>query len=100
MKIDHNRGGLDHLGGAKTEAVRDERTAAADKAARDERSGADKVRVSSTGQLAAAAASAASEASDVRADVVERAKAKLLSGELGDPGRIADALIDKALDGF
>jgi flagellar biosynthesis anti-sigma factor FlgM len=97
MKIDQNRGGLDHVGGAKADAVRDERTAAADKAARDERA-ADRVQVSTTGQLAAAAAAAAAEAPEVRAEAVERAKALLASGELGDPGRIADALIDAAID--
>ena len=97
MKIDQNRTGLDHVGGAKTDAVRDERAAAA-KAAKDERTGADQVRVSTTSQLAAAAATAAAEAPEVRAEAVERAKARLASGELGDPGRIADAIIDQALD--
>lgn len=98
MKIDQNRGGLDHVGGPKTDAVRDERTAAAEKAAKDERVGADQVRVSTTSQLAAAAAAAATEAPEVRAEAVARARARLESGELGDPGRIADALIDQALD--
>ncbi len=98
MKIDHNRSGLDHVGGPQAEAVRDERTAPADKTAKDERVGTDQVRVSTTSQLAAAAAAAASAAPDVRADAVERAKARLASGELGDPGRIADAMIDQAVD--
>lgn len=98
MKIDQNRGGLDHVGGAKAEAVRDERTAAAEKAAHGEQPGADRVQVSTAGQLAATAAQAAAEASEVRADAVARARARLASGELGDPGRIADALIDTAID--
>jgi flagellar biosynthesis anti-sigma factor FlgM len=98
MKIDDNRGGLDPVGGPKTEAVRDERTAAAEKAARDERVASDQVHVSSASQLAAVAATKASEAPDVRTDAVERAKARLASGELGDAGRIADALIDQAID--
>lgn len=97
MKIDQNRGGLDHVGGAKTDAVRDERTAAADKTARDDRA-ADRVQVSTTSQLAATAAAAAADAPEVRADAVARAKARLAAGELGDPGRIADALIDQAID--
>lgn len=96
MKIDQNRG-LDHLSGPKTDAVRDERAAAAEKAAKDERVSGDQVRVSTTGQLASAAAAAAAEAPDVRADAVARAKARLASGELGDPGRIADALIDQTI---
>lgn len=96
MKIDQNRG-LDHVSGAQADAVRDERTAAAEKAAKDERVAADQVRVSTTGQLASAAAAAAAEAPEVRADAVARAKARLASGELGDPGRIADALIDHTI---
>lgn len=96
MKIDQNRG-LDHLSGAKADAVRDERTTAVDKAGKDERVTADQVRVSTTGQLASAAAAAAADAPDVRADAVARAKARLAAGELGDPGRIADALIDQTI---
>ncbi|MGD9905854.1 MAG: flagellar biosynthesis anti-sigma factor FlgM [Vicinamibacterales bacterium] len=98
MKIDHNRSSLDPAAGAKPEGVRDERTAAADKAARDERVGADRVRVSTTGQLAATAAQAAAEAPEVRADAVARARARLEAGDLGDPGRIADAIIDATID--
>jgi flagellar biosynthesis anti-sigma factor FlgM len=98
MKIDQNRIDLDQAAAAKAEAVRDERTAAAEKASKDERVGADQVRVSTTSQLAASAAAAASDAPDVRAEAVARARERLTSGELGDPGRIADALIDQAID--
>jgi len=98
MKIDQNRTNLDTVGGARAEAVRDERAAAAERAAQDERA-ADQVRLSSTGQLAATAAARANEASDVRPEAVERGRALLERGELGaDAGRLADALIDSLLD--
>jgi hypothetical protein len=97
MKIDQNRGGFDPVGAARADGVRDERTAAVEKA-KDERVGADQVRVSTTSQLAANAAAAAAAAPEVRADAVERARARLVAGELGDPLRIADAIIDQAID--
>ncbi len=78
--------------------MRDERTAAAERAVQDDR-GADQVRVSTTGQLAAAAAAKANEASDIRAEAVARGRDLLERGELGkDAGRLADALIDSLLD--
>ncbi|HUU35497.1 MAG TPA: flagellar biosynthesis anti-sigma factor FlgM [Vicinamibacterales bacterium] len=97
MKIDQNRAHLDTVGNVRPEPVRDERTAAAERATADK--AADQVRVSTTGQLAATAASAAEQASDVRPDVVERARKLLASGELGrDAERLADTLIDNAID--
>lgn len=97
MKINQNRANLDTVGGIRQEPVRDERAAAAEKAVADK--GTDKVRVSTTSQLAAAAASAADQASEIRPDVVERARKLLNSGELGkDAGRLADALIDHTID--
>lgn len=98
MKIDQNRANLDTVANAKAESVRDERAAAVDRAAQDDRS-ADQVRVSTTGQLAAAAAARANEASDIRPEAVERGRALLERGELGrDAGRLADKLIDSLLD--
>ena len=98
MKIDQNRANLDTVANARAEAVRDERTAAAEKAAQDDRS-ADQVRVSTTGQLAAAAAARANEASDIRPEAVARGRELLERGELGrDAGRLADALIDSLID--
>ncbi len=97
MKIDQNRANLETVGGVRQEPVREERAAAAERAAQD--TGADQVRVSTTSQLAAAAASAAGQAPDVRPDAVARARALLESGELGrDAARLADALIDNAID--
>lgn len=97
MKIDQNRANLDTVGTVRQEPVRDERAAGAERSTPDK--GTDKVRVSTTSQLAAAAASAAEQASDIRPDVVERARKLLNSGELGrDAGRLADALIDHTID--
>lgn len=98
MKIDQNRANLDTLRGVGADAVRDEKAAAAGKATLDARS-ADQVKLSSTGQLAAAAAQAANEAPEVRPEAVARGKALLESGQLGnDPGRLADKLIDSLMD--
>ena len=98
MKIDQNRANLDTVAGARADAVRDERAASAERAAHDERS-ADQVRVSSTGQLAAAAAAKASDVSDIRPEAVARGRDLLERGELGvDAARLADALIDSLLD--
>ncbi len=97
MKIDQNRANLETVGGVRQDAVREERAAAAERAAPEK--AADQVRLSPTGQLAAAAAAAAGQAPDVRPDAVARARALLDSGELGrDATRLADALIDSAID--
>lgn len=98
MKINQNRANLDTaVGGVRPEPVRDERAAAAERASHEKST--DQVRVSTTSQLAAQAASAASQAPDVRPDVVERARKLLESGELGKSAeRLADALIDNAID--
>lgn len=97
MKIDHNRANLETVGGLRQEPVRDERAAGADRAPKDGRT--DQVRVSTASQLAAAAASAARQSSDVRPEAVARARALLESGELGrNAERLADALIDNAID--
>ena len=98
MKIEQNRANLETIAGSRAEAVRDERAAAAEKATEADRS-ADQVRVSTTGQLAAAAAAKANEASDIRPEAVERGRALLESGELGrDADRLADKLIDNMFD--
>lgn len=98
MKIDSNRTGLDSLGTVKTDAAD---TAAPSTA---ERPGiaapSDQVQFSSGAQLAGAAARAAEDAPDVRPEAVERAKALLESGRLGaDPFALADAIIDRVIEG-
>ncbi|HTV01661.1 MAG TPA: flagellar biosynthesis anti-sigma factor FlgM [Luteitalea sp.] len=58
----------------------------------------DRVEVSSDARLLGRAMDAASKAPEIRQEVVERAKAKLAAGEIGnDPGRLADRLIDSLL---
>lgn len=43
------------------------------------------------------AVQAAKDAPEIRPAVVERAKQKLLSGELGDPDKLAERMIDHML---
>ncbi|MGE0591250.1 MAG: flagellar biosynthesis anti-sigma factor FlgM [Vicinamibacterales bacterium] len=80
----------------RAETERERRTERADGA-----SGAqarDRVEVSSDVQFAARAVEQASAAPDIRPDVVERARAQLESGTLGqDAHRLADKLIDSLL---
>jgi flagellar biosynthesis anti-sigma factor FlgM len=60
--------------------------------------GGDRVEVSADARLLGQAVDAANKAPEIRQDVVERAKAKLAAGEIGnDPGRLADRLIDSLL---
>lgn len=55
----------------------------------------DQVRLSGEAQLLQAAMQVAKQTPDIRQDVVERMRAALDRGEVGnDPGRVADALID------
>jgi len=98
MKIDQNRANLDTMRNVGADAVRDEKAVTAGKAIHDQRN-ADQVKLSSTGQLAAAAAQAANDAPEVRPEAVARGKALLESGKLGsDPARLADKMIDSLLD--
>jgi len=61
-------------------------------------SGGDRVNLSSDARLMSSAVRAAETAPDVRPDVVERARQKLASGELGrDTLKLADRIIDSLL---
>jgi flagellar biosynthesis anti-sigma factor FlgM len=96
MKIDSNRPNFDANPVGKAEATAADAKAAAARAAK---SGGDQVTVSADAKFATSAIDAARNTPDVRQDVVERAKALLNEGKIGnDPHRLADALIDKALD--
>ncbi len=65
---------------------------------RDGAATGDRVQVSADALLLGQAVDAATKAPEIRQDVVERAKAKLAAGEIGnDPGRLADRLIDSLL---
>ena len=60
--------------------------------------GGDRVAVSADARLLGQAVDAANNAPEIRQDVVERAKARLAAGEIGnDAGRLADRLIDSLL---
>jgi flagellar biosynthesis anti-sigma factor FlgM len=71
---------------------------AAQQRAQQARGGADsgdRVQVSADARLLGQAVDAAEKAPEIRQDVVERAKAKLAAGEIGnDPVRLADRMID------
>jgi flagellar biosynthesis anti-sigma factor FlgM len=98
MKIDNaNLNNLDHVTTPQTGRVGTGR-------AKDAQAGStaqvtDRVQVSGDAALAAAARRAADEAPNVRQDLVEKMRAKLSAGEIGnDAERLADRLIDHMLD--
>jgi flagellar biosynthesis anti-sigma factor FlgM len=97
MRIDHKtiNPGANSIGSAeRTEA--DKRTGQGTAAAR---SGADSIQLSSDAKLLHGALRAAADAPAIRADKVDAARQKLLSGDLGkDAGRLADRLIDDLLE--
>jgi flagellar biosynthesis anti-sigma factor FlgM len=95
MKIESNRPNLDTTPAGKIDAARtsDAKAAKASSAA-----GADQFSVSPNAKLASSAIDAATKTSDIRPEVVARAKALLAEGKVGnDPHRLADALIDSLL---
>ena len=59
----------------------------------------DQVKLSAGAQLAQTAMGVLGQAGDIRQDKVERAKAMLANGELGnDPRRLADAIVARLLE--
>jgi hypothetical protein len=56
------------------------------------------VELSSDAQLVTSAVKAAEGAPAIRQDAVERARQKLMAGEIGDPVKLADRLIDHLLE--
>ena len=97
MKIEGNRPNFDTVQTDRVDSKRGVNPAAKD--ATSAAGGTDQVRVSSDVQLASTAIQAANQASDVRPDVVARAKALLADGKIGaDPQALADKMIDRALD--
>ena len=58
----------------------------------------DRLELSAETRLLGQAVDAVSKAPEIRQDVVDRARARLAAGEIGnDPGRLADRLIDSLL---
>jgi len=95
MRIDNNLANFDRVESARTEAAQ---ASAAKTARAGQSTGGDQVHLSSSGQLASSAATAAASAPDIRQDKVDRARALLEDGKLGaDANKLADALIDRAL---
>jgi len=76
----------------------DRRTVRNDPPPKGDRPTGDRVDVSSDAQLLSTAVKAANDAPEIRPAVVEAAKQKLVSGELGaDAERLANRLIDHML---
>ncbi len=97
MKIEGNGPNPDSLAAQKLERAQAEanQAAAADKA----RKAADRVELSSDAALATATLKAASDAPDIRPDVVERMKKAMAAGEVGnDPHALAESLIKNMLE--
>lgn len=97
MKIDNGRAHLETVAAQQAYAAETRDSKGAERARPS--ATADQVSLSPAVRLAKTAAAAAGETPDVRSEAVARAKALLASGELGsDPGRLADVLIDRALN--
>ncbi len=96
MRIDNNRANFDRIDNARSAAA--DAAAKKDSSRGSDRVGGDTVKLSSGAQFATSAVSAAPKAPEVRQDKVERAKAMVADGTLGnDPLKLADALIDRAI---
>jgi flagellar biosynthesis anti-sigma factor FlgM len=96
MKIQGSSSNHETSATTRLEQARPERQAKAERAG-DVR--ADRVELSSDAQFASGAVRAAQDAPAIRRDVVERARQKLMAGEIGqDPMKLADRLIDHLLE--
>jgi flagellar biosynthesis anti-sigma factor FlgM len=99
VKIDSYRSNVsnqppDRVGGAAAPVGNSDTVGAAPAPA----TGVDDVRLSSDAQLMQAAMRAVQDVPDVRPDVVERMRAALANGAIGnDPHALADAIIDHLL---
>jgi anti-sigma28 factor (negative regulator of flagellin synthesis) len=97
MKIDSTASNFDPaVKSERTDSAKRAETTTAGRIAAEKQT--DAVRLSPEVQLAARAIAAANQPDASRADVVERAKKLLASGELGkDAGRLADAILDRTI---
>ena len=96
MKIQGNSPNHESAATTRTDQVKTDRQASAGRTAS---SGSDRVELSSDAQLVANAVKAAENAPAIRQDVVDRARQKLMAGEIGrDPLALADRLIDHLLE--
>lgn len=96
MKIQGNSPNHESAAAARLEQVKSDRQASAGRTAD---TGKDRVELSSDAQLVTSAVKAADSAPAIRQDAVERARQKLMAGEIGrDPLALADRLIDHLLE--
>lgn len=96
MKIQGNSPNHEASATTRLEQARSERQGKTD---RSGDVGTDCVELSSDAQLASSAVRAATDAPSIRHDVVERARQKLVAGEIGqDALKLADRLIDHLLE--
>jgi flagellar biosynthesis anti-sigma factor FlgM len=96
MKIQGNSPNHEASATTRLEQTRQERQGKTD---RSGDAGTDRVELSSDAQLASSAVRAATDAPSIRHDVVERARQKLVAGEIGqDALKLADRLIDHLLE--
>ena len=94
MKIEGNRPNPE-ASATRLDGLRADRSA---RAGRQGGSEGDRVELSADAELVGSAMKAAEQAPVVRQDVVDRARQKLLAGEIGtDVERLADRLIDNML---
>ncbi len=96
MKIQGNSPNHETSAATRLEQVRSDRQG---RAARPGAPGGDRVELSSDVQLVTQAVKAADSSPAIRQDAVERARQKLMAGQVGsDPMRLADRLIDHLLE--
>jgi flagellar biosynthesis anti-sigma factor FlgM len=96
MKVQGNSPNHETSSATRLEQVRTERQG---RGTRSEGSGQDRVELSSDVELVSKAVKAAGETPAIRQDVVQRAKQKLMAGQVGhDTIKLADKLIDHLLE--
>lgn len=96
MKIEGNRPNVEASGAGKVETARTSSSKGKDRA---DKAHGDAVTVSPDVALAQRAIDTANQPVSVRPEAVERGKALLASGSLGnDAGKLADTLIQRLLD--
>jgi flagellar biosynthesis anti-sigma factor FlgM len=96
MKIQGNSPNHETSAATRLEQVRTDRQG---RGARPGAPGGDRVELSADVQLVTQAVKAADSTPVIRQDVVERARQKLMAGQVGsDPMKLADRLIDHLLE--
>jgi hypothetical protein len=95
IRIDGNRSTPDTEATRRAEAAQKQASAASS----GQVSGSDRLEVSGTAHLLAAALQAANDAPSARPDAIERARELLRSGDLGrDTQALAEAIVDRLIE--